>query len=103
MQSVTLGESGIRVSRLCIGTGTNGWGGKSNQTGLGLDGLADLLGYAADRGIRFWDSADQYGSHPHVRKALQRLDRRQIVVTTKTRGVTYGEVAADVDRFRREM
>jgi 1-deoxyxylulose-5-phosphate synthase len=103
MEIVTLGKSEIRTSRLCIGTGTSGWGGKSNQTGLGLDGLADLLCYAYDRGIRFWDSADQYGSHPHVRRALQRLDRRQVVVTTKTRGVSYADTAADVERFRREM
>lgn len=103
MKTVTLGESGIRTSRLCIGTGTNGWGGKSNQTGLGLDGLADLLCYAYDQGIRFWDLADQYGSHPHARQALQRLDRRQVVVTSKTRGVGYTETAADVERFRREL
>jgi 1-deoxyxylulose-5-phosphate synthase len=103
MQIVTLGQSGLRVSRLCIGTGTNGWGGKSNQTGLGLEGLADLLRYAYDRGVRFWDSADQYGSHPHVRRALRTLDRAQVVVTTKTRGAGYDEVTADVEGFRREM
>jgi aryl-alcohol dehydrogenase-like predicted oxidoreductase len=40
---VTLGSTGIRVSRLCIGTGTNGWGGSSKQTRLGFDRLVDLL------------------------------------------------------------
>jgi len=62
-----------------------------------------LLCYAHDRGVRFWDLADQYGSHPHARRALQRLDRRQVVITTKTRGATYAETAADIERFRREL
>jgi 1-deoxyxylulose-5-phosphate synthase len=48
---VTLGNTGIRVSRLAAGTGTNGWGGHSNQTRLGFDRLVDLLCYAYDRGI----------------------------------------------------
>ena len=36
---VTLGNTGIRVSRLAAGTGTNGWNGHSNQTRLGFDRL----------------------------------------------------------------
>ncbi len=104
MQQVTLGDSGIEVSRLCIGTGTVGWSGSSNQTRkLGMEGLVDLLCYAYDSGVRFWDTADQYGSHPHVRAALQRLPRDQVVVTTKTTSRTPAGVREDVERFLREM
>ena len=104
MQQVMLGSSGIEVSRLCIGTGTVGWSGSSNQTRkLGTEGLIDLLCYAYDSGVRFWDTADQYGSHPHVREALHRLPRDQVVLTTKTTSRTPAGVRDDVERFLREL
>jgi 1-deoxyxylulose-5-phosphate synthase len=100
---VTLGNTGIRVSRLCIGTGTNGWNGESNQTRLGFDRLVGLLCYAYDRGITFWDLADQYGTHPHAAAALRRIGRENVVFTTKTVSRTPAEIHQDLDRFRREL
>jgi aryl-alcohol dehydrogenase-like predicted oxidoreductase len=100
---VTLGSTGIRVSRLCIGTGTNGWNGESNQTRLGFDRLVDLLCYAHDRGITFWDLADQYGSHPHAAASMRRVGRENVVLTTKTVSRTPAEIHQDLDRFRREL
>ena len=100
---VILGSTGIRVSRLAIGTGSNGWGGHSNQTRLGFDGLVDLLCYAYDRGVTFWDLADQYGSHPHAAAAMRRIGRENVVITTKTTSRTPAEIFQDLDRFRREL
>jgi 1-deoxyxylulose-5-phosphate synthase len=103
MKAVTLGNTGIQVSPLCIGTGTNGWGGRSNQTDLGHEELVDLLVYAHGRGVTFWDSADQYGSHRAVRDALRRVGRENVVVTTKTVARTAEDVEADIERFREEL
>jgi aryl-alcohol dehydrogenase-like predicted oxidoreductase len=103
MERVTLGATGIEVSRLCIGTGTSGWGGSSNQTRLGVGRCVHLLRYAFERGITFWDSADQYGSHPHVREALRGVGRERVVLTTKTTSRTPREAVADVQRFLREL
>jgi 1-deoxyxylulose-5-phosphate synthase len=103
MQRVSLGGTGIEVSRLCIGTGSNGWGGSSNQTRLGFDRCVGLLRYAYDRGITFWDSADQYGSHPHVKEALRQVGRENVVVTTKTTSRAPKDVEADVRRFLDEQ
>ena len=100
---VTLGSTGIRVSRLCFGTGTGGWGGHSNQTRLGFDRLVDLLCTAYERGITFWDLADQYGSHPHAAAALRRIGRENVVITTKTTSRTPAEIDQDLDRFRKEL
>lgn len=100
---VTLGNTGIRVSRLAIGTGTQGWGGHSNQTRLGFDRLADLLCYAHERGVTFWDLADQYGTHPHAAAAMRRVGRENVVITTKTVSRTPAEIHQDLDRFRREL
>jgi aryl-alcohol dehydrogenase-like predicted oxidoreductase len=104
MQRVILGNTGIEVSKLCIGTGTLGWGGGSNQTRkLGLNGLADLLVYAYEQGIAFIDTADQYGSHPHIREALKRIPREKVVITTKTTARNAKRMKSDLDRFRKEL
>lgn len=101
---VTLGRTGIRVSRLAQGTGTNGYGGSSNQTRrLGERGLAELLVRGVDNGLTFWDLADQYGSHPHARRALQAVRRDRVTILTKTAARTEREMRADLDRFRREI
>ena len=75
MQTVKLGNTGIKTSRLAIGTGSNGWNGRSNQTDLGYQELVDLFHFAYRQGIKFWDLADMYGSHPHAKGALRGLDR----------------------------
>src|ERR1700756_4936332 len=62
--TVVLGKTGIRTSRLAMGTGTIGSGGSSNQTRAG--GLPRLLRTGYDRGLTFFDTADSYGSHPEV-------------------------------------
>ena len=100
---VKLGASGLEVSRLCIGTGTGGWNGVSNQTKLGHQQLVTLLCQAYDAGITIWDSADQYGSHPHVRDALRVVGRENVVVTTKTCAREADQAVADVARYRREL
>jgi 1-deoxyxylulose-5-phosphate synthase len=101
---VTLGRTGIRVSRLAQGTGTNGYGHASNQTrSLGLSGLADLLRASADQGVTFWDLADQYGTHPHAREALKGVARDRVQILTKTHASSEREMRADLDRFRREL
>lgn len=98
-----LGRTGIEVSRLCIGTGTRGFGGRSDQTALGIEGLADLLWYAFDQGVTFWDTADAYGSHPHVAQALKRVRRDRVVINTKSWTRTADGIRADIERYRREL
>ncbi|HJZ39071.1 MAG TPA: aldo/keto reductase [Bacteroidales bacterium] len=101
---VMLGKTGIEVSRMAIGTGTNGWGKNSNQTRqLGIKGLADLLQAGFDRGVFFWDSADQYGTHPHLKEALKVVPREKVVILSKTHASTEDEMKADLDRFRKEL
>jgi aryl-alcohol dehydrogenase-like predicted oxidoreductase len=101
---VTLGRTGIRVSRLAQGTGTNGYGKASDQTrGLGLVGLAELLRAGADQGVTFWDLADQYGTHPHAREALKTVRRDRVQILTKTHAGSEREMRDDLDRFRREI
>lgn len=101
---VKLGDTGIEMSRMAMGTGTRGFGGSSNQTRqLGIKGLPDLLRAAYDEGINFWETADQYGSHPHVGQALKKVEREKVVILTKTNSSSYKDVKADLERFKKEM
>lgn len=101
--TVTLGKTGIQTSRLAMGTGTVGSGGHSHQTALGVNGLSDLLLNGYDRGLRFFDAADSYGSHPHVAEALKHVSRDKVTVLTKTWARDPKTARADLDRFRREL
>lgn len=54
MENVSLGNTGLRVSRLGFGTGTIGFAERSNQTKLGIDGLSRLLRLAYSLGVTLW-------------------------------------------------
>ena len=101
--TVTLGQTGIKTSRLAMGTGTVGSGHHSNQTALGIDGLSRLLQNGYDNGLRFFDAADSYGSHPHVAEALKHVDRTKVTLLTKSWARSASEMTADLERFRREL
>ncbi|HEY6372577.1 MAG TPA: aldo/keto reductase [Candidatus Sulfotelmatobacter sp.] len=101
--TVTLGCTGIKTSRLAMGTGTVGSGHHSNQTALGVKGLSDLLLNGYDQGLRFFDAADSYGSHPHLAEALKHVPRDKVTVLTKTFSRDPASARADLDRFRREL
>jgi 1-deoxyxylulose-5-phosphate synthase len=102
-ETVTLGKTGIQTSRLAMGTGTVGSGHHSHQTALGIQGLSELLLHGYDHGLRFFDSADSYGSHPHVAEALKHVPRDKVTVLTKTWARDAATARADLDRFRQEL
>jgi predicted aldo/keto reductase-like oxidoreductase len=101
--TITLGKTGIQTSLLAMGTGTVGSGHHSHQTALGVKGLSDLLLNGYEHGLRFFDSADSYGSHPHVAEALKHVPRDKVTVLTKTWARDPASARADLDRFRREL
>jgi 1-deoxyxylulose-5-phosphate synthase len=101
--TVTLGSTGIKTSRLAMGTGTVGYDHHSNQTALGVKGLSELLLNGYDRGLRFFDAADSYGSHAHVAEALKHVPRDKVTVLSKSWARDAAGMRADLDRFRREL
>lgn len=101
--TVTLGSTGIQTSRLAMGTGTVGVGHHSHQTALGVEGLSNLLRNGYDHGLRFFDAADSYGSHPHVAAALKQVPRDKVTLLTKSWARDAAGMRADLDRFRREL
>lgn len=105
---VKLGKTGITVSRLAMGTGTNGWRQQSNQTRLGMKGFLGMAERAYDSGITFFDVADTYGSHTYLREALKTIPREKLAILTKIWVHSGGRSAAQkapelLDRFRKEI
>ena len=70
---VTLGKSGVQVTRLAFGTGS--LSGRV-QRDLGQGGFTNLVRYAYDRGIRFFETAESYGEmHRMLGVALKGIPR----------------------------
>jgi aryl-alcohol dehydrogenase-like predicted oxidoreductase len=101
---IELGPARIKVSRMGIGTGTYGAGQSSNQLrSLGVDGVADMLRAAYDKGIFLWDTADSYGTHEAVKAALKKVPRDKVTLLTKTDAWDADKTKEDIDRFLKEL
>ena len=103
MRTTLLGRTGLRVSRLAIGTGTKGYSNSSAQTRLAPDVLPSMMRVGFDLGVNFWDLADAYGSHPHAKAALGTIPRESVVVSTKTSATTEADATSAVERFLKEL
>jgi aryl-alcohol dehydrogenase-like predicted oxidoreductase len=89
MEDIKLGRTGLKVSRLCLGTMTFGWSSDEEASFAIMD-------TALDAGINFFDSADVYSrwiegnnggdSEKIIGKWLKTKNRRDIIIATKTRG-----------------
>lgn len=109
IDKVKLGNTGLMVPRFALGTGSGGWKKASNQTRLGVKNFVELSQYAYDKGIKFFDTADMYGSHTYVREALKVIPRENVTILTKV--MTYNQEGwytvepfqTSLDRFRKEI
>src|SRR5512138_1554963 len=63
-EKVPLGKTNLKFSRFCMGTGVSGGNRQSNQTRMGKEKFEALLKGGYDRGVRWFDLADLYGTHP---------------------------------------
>ncbi len=80
---VPLGKTGITLTRVGQGTGMHGGRRQSNHTRMGFEKFVALLRHDFDRGIRFFDMADIYGSHVYFREALRTIPRDRVTILTK--------------------
>lgn len=106
---VALGKTGVRVTRLAQGTGFNGSGRSSEHTRIGMKAFTSIVRRDIDLGVTFMDTADLYGSHQYVRRALEGVPREKYTVMSKIWPRTEywnaysGGARAEVDRFRKEL
>lgn len=98
---VSLGNSGVKVTRLALGTGT--FSGRV-QRELGQAGFTRLVRHAYASGIRFFETADAYTGMPiMLGEALRGLPRDSYKLMTKYRIRDQENPQETIDRFRREM
>ncbi len=110
LQTVKLGQSNLHTSLIGIGTGVHAGNRSSALTRKGKDSAIGVIGHAYDRGIRFFDCADTYGTHPVMGEALKKMDREKITLCSKI-WVRSGGIPEDtrpdadvvVERFRKEL
>ncbi len=100
VDKVVLGKSGVQVTRLGIGTGSQGG---RIQRELGDEGFKRLIRHAYDRGIRFFDTAEAYRTHPMVARALKGIDRESYALQTKMSWRADPDPLQVIDRFRKEL
>ena len=77
---VTLGKSGMKVTRLAFGTGSNNG---HVQAALGQQEFTRLIHYAYDRGIRFFETAESYATPAMLGVALKGIPRESYQLMNK--------------------
>ena len=110
LQKIRLGKSGIETTLLGMGTGVHGGNRTSFLTRQDQLKSISTIVHAYNRGIRFFDLADTYGTHGLMKEALPEMNRDELTLISKiwTRGGGIPEQErpdADVvvDRFRKEL
>ncbi len=96
VDQVTLGKTGLKLSRLGFGAGTNG--GKV-QRALGQQVFNGLVRYAYDRGITYFDCAQSYATFEWIAGATKGLPREKLFLQSKIPGKPE-DVLKTIDRHR---
>jgi aryl-alcohol dehydrogenase-like predicted oxidoreductase len=107
---VPLGKSGLKTTLIGMGTGFNGNNRSSNITRAGKGVAESLIRNAYEKGIKYFDCADSYGTHPYTKEALKGIPRESYTLGTKIWVGQGGIPEAErpdanivVDRFRKEL
>ncbi len=96
--TVTLGKSGIKVSRLAFGTGSDNG---TVQAALGQQEFSRLVHYAYDHGIRFFETAEAYVTPAMLGEALKPFPRDSYQLMTKVTTDQGADPAKRFDAMRR--
>ncbi len=97
VDQVTLGHTGLKLSRLGFGAGSNSG---HVQQALGQQAFNDLIHYAYDRGITFIDCAQSYATFERIAGAIKGLPREKLFLQSKVSGKPE-DVLKAIDRHRK--
>lgn len=98
MKKVSLGNTGIHITPLVFGTLPLG----PLQTGMSAREGAALIRHALECGVVMLDTADLYGTYPHIREALDGFSG-EVAIAGKTHAATAADAGAHVERALREL
>ncbi len=94
---VPLGRTGLKLSRLGLGAGSNSG---NVQYSLGRENFDRLVRYAYDQGIAYIDCAQSYRTFEWVGGAIKGLPREKLFLQSKIPGQPQ-DVLAAIDRHRK--
>jgi 1-deoxyxylulose-5-phosphate synthase len=98
---VTLGNSGVKVTRLAFGTGSNSG---AVQRNLGQDAFNRLVRHAYDHNIRFFETSDTYDDmHRMLGIALKGIPRDTYQLMTKVTTEDTTDPQVHIDDLRRQI
>ena len=97
MEYLTYGKTGLEISRLCLGAG------RLKDTCKTYEAGAMLMLKALDEGITFWDTAEGYGTQPHLGEAIRQINRDEIVIQTKTANKDHESASANIEKALSEL
>jgi 1-deoxyxylulose-5-phosphate synthase len=97
VDQVVLGKTGIKISRLGMGTGSNSG---QVQHDLGREGFNSLVRHAYDQGITYFDCAQSYRTFDWMAGAIKGLPREKLFILSKLPGQPE-DVLQAIDRHRK--
>jgi len=97
VDQVALGKTGLKLSRLGFGTGSNSG---NVQYALGQENFNKLIHYAYDQGITYFDCAQNYRTFEWIAGAIKGLPREKLFIQSKVPGKPE-EVLAAIDHHRK--
>jgi predicted aldo/keto reductase-like oxidoreductase len=99
VDQVTLGNTGIKLSRLGMGTGVDNG---RVQVALGKDNFINVIRHAYDKGITYFDTCDRYETVGWIGDAIKSLPREKLYVQSKITGQP-ADVMAAIDAERKKV
>ncbi len=97
MEYLAYGNTGIEISRLCFGAG------RIKDTCDTYEAGGKLMLRALDEGITFWDTAEGYGTQPHLGEAVRQIPRHKVVIQTKNGAKDYKSASVSITRSLQEL
>ncbi len=98
MEYKTLGNSGLKVSKLCFGSLTI----SQLQANLSVDIGSGIIKTAMELGINFLDTAEFYDNYHYIREAVRR-SKKELIIASKSYAYTYDGMRDSVERARSQI
>ncbi|OPJ57285.1 aldo/keto reductase [Alkalithermobacter paradoxus] len=99
MKYNVLGKTGFKVSNICFGALTIG----PLQRNMSKEDGGSIIIEAIDKGINFIDTAQLYGTYPHIKEALKACKRENIIIITKSYAYSKETAKESLEEALREM
>jgi len=96
---VTLGNTGIKLSRLGIGTGSSNG---HEQTDVGKQAFIKMIRHGYDSGITYIDCAERYATFPWIAEAIKGLPREKLFIQSKI-PTPSDDILAAIDAHRKNF